>query len=397
MATALVVPDPAATLAPAEPPGPRPIAPELSRKLRFWSLMAMVLLVYVHAYNLEPRYLQPGTLVDAPATWDNVLQYLLANGLLRFRIPILFAISGYLFAWRDTGAVPHRTRLLRRARTLGIPYLAWSAIAIAATWALEQWAVGRALVASAALSPFGPDAAFVGQYSAGQLLLRWLVVPVAFQLWFLRSLLVLTALYPLVRIAVTRWPRAYFAVAGLLWLPGGGVFLVESEGLLFYALGVWLAAREVDVTTRPRWVWPVPMALAWLVLCAVKTGMAFAIDAYSGPQWLAMLLLHRAGELLGLVVAWYGLDRLAQAAMARDWFRWLTAFSFIIYVMHVPLVNYATEAALNYGAGIPHVALLAYLLVPVAVIATAVLTGLLLRTVARPVYGVLTGGRGLEG
>ena len=62
----------------------------------------MVLLVYVHAFNLQPRYLQPMTLVEAPATWDNVMQYLFANGLLRFRIPILFAISGYLFARRDT-------------------------------------------------------------------------------------------------------------------------------------------------------------------------------------------------------------------------------------------------------------------------------------------------------
>lgn len=29
----------------------------LSQKLRFWSLMAMVLLIYVHGYNLHPRYL----------------------------------------------------------------------------------------------------------------------------------------------------------------------------------------------------------------------------------------------------------------------------------------------------------------------------------------------------
>ena len=38
----------------------------LSQKLRFWSLVAMVLLVYVHAYNLHPRYLQPWTSVEEP-------------------------------------------------------------------------------------------------------------------------------------------------------------------------------------------------------------------------------------------------------------------------------------------------------------------------------------------
>ena len=85
---------------------PARLAPFLNQKLRFWSLVAMALLIYVHGYNLHPRYLQPFTPVQeelGPGTW---LQYLLANGLLRFRIPILFAISGYLLARRD-GAEPH--------------------------------------------------------------------------------------------------------------------------------------------------------------------------------------------------------------------------------------------------------------------------------------------------
>jgi len=115
-----------------------------------------------------------------------VLQYLLANGLLRFRIPILFAISGYLFAWRDDGTAPYGARLVRRVRTL------------------------------AGLSPFQPQANFVSQYTGNQLLLRWLVIPAAFQLWFLRTLIVLTALYPLLRTVSTRWPRVFFTAAVIL-------------------------------------------------------------------------------------------------------------------------------------------------------------------------------------
>ncbi|GAB2773339.1 hypothetical protein HNQ93_000896 [Hymenobacter luteus] len=51
-----------ATLAPL----PARLDAFLSQKLRFWSLVAMLLLVYVHAYNLHPRYLQPWTPVDEP-------------------------------------------------------------------------------------------------------------------------------------------------------------------------------------------------------------------------------------------------------------------------------------------------------------------------------------------
>jgi peptidoglycan/LPS O-acetylase OafA/YrhL len=108
-----------------------------------------------------------------------------------------------------------------------------------------------------------------------------------------------------------------------------------------------------------------------------------------------MFLLHRAGEITGLLAAWYGLDGLAAAAMQRAWVRWVTGFSFMIYAVHVPLVNYATEAVLTYGAAIPHIHWWTYVLLPLVVSATAVLLGAVLRQVARPVYSVLTGGRGL--
>ncbi len=67
----------------------------------------------------------------------------------------------------------------------------------------------------------------------------------------------------------------------------------------------------------------------------------------------------------------------------------------MIYVLHVPFVNYATELALRYGPGIPHVQLLTYLLLPLLIVALAVSVGALLRAAAPGVYAVLTGGRGL--
>ena len=81
--------------------------------------------------------------------------------------------------------------------------------------------------------------------------------------------------------------------------------------------------------------------------------------------------------------------------MAREWVRWLAGFSFMIYAVHVPLVNYVTEAMLLYGASVPHINWWTYVTVPLAVSALAVLLGATLRRAALPVYSVLTGGRGL--
>ncbi|OON68286.1 acyltransferase family protein [Hymenobacter sp. CRA2] len=367
---------------------PERLDPFLSQKLRFWSLVAMLLLVYVHAYNLHSRYLQPWTPVDEPLSVGSFLQYFLANGLLRFRIPILFAISGYLFAHHDAGT-PHGQRVKRRLRTLLVPYLLWSLIGLGFTWALEQHPYTRQLVQDAALSIFGPQNPFVSGYSPGQLLLRWLLLPVPFQLWFLRSLLVYNLAYPALRWVLDRAAGIYFVVAALLWLTEFNVLFVEGNGLLFFALGVWLRRRGKEVLLQPRWFRLLPFAALWLGIVGLKTWLAFY---YAHPPFMPMLLLHRAAELLGVLVMWFGSNALVRVAMQRRWFQWLTGFSFMIYALHVPLVNYATEAVLQHW---PRQQLLTFLLLPLAVAALAVLLGAALRRAVPGVYGVLTGGRGL--
>ncbi|MCC3151878.1 acyltransferase [Hymenobacter sp. BT770] len=375
-------------------PAPTRLDPFLSQKLKFWSLVAMLLLVYVHAYNLHPRYLQPFTPVQEPLTAGTWLQYFLANGLLRFRIPILFAISGYLFARRE-GHEPHGARVRRRLRTLGLPYLLWSLLWLGALWALEQFPITRQAVIDAEISPFWPRQ-LLSQYSVGELVQRWLVMPAPFQLWFLRSLLVYNLAYPWLRIAVLRRPGIYFGLAGLLWFFMVPLPLVEGEGLLFFGLGVWLALRDKNVLAPPAWFRPGLVAALWVGATVVKTWLAFhAGPPFSVPLAVLMLALHKLGEISGMLTAWFGLNGLVRWCMARGWFRWLTGFSFMIYVLHVPFVNYATELALRYAPAVPHVHLLTYLVLPLLVILVSVGVGALLRWAVPGIYATLTGGRGL--
>jgi fucose 4-O-acetylase-like acetyltransferase len=82
------------------------MSPFLSKKFRLYTFLSMVLLVFVHAYTLNNRYLQPFTTVDEPITFNTFTPYFLANGIFRFRIPMLFLISGYLFTLRDNKLFP---------------------------------------------------------------------------------------------------------------------------------------------------------------------------------------------------------------------------------------------------------------------------------------------------
>src|SRR5215470_12119677 len=88
----------------------------ISDKFKFWSFISMVLLLFVHGYNLEQRYLRPWSVVDEKLTITGYIEYFLTNGIFRFRIPMLFIISGYLYASRELTS--NGVKLRKRLKTL---------------------------------------------------------------------------------------------------------------------------------------------------------------------------------------------------------------------------------------------------------------------------------------
>ena len=107
-----------------------------------------------------------------------------------------------------------------------------------------------------------------------------------------------------------------------------------------------------------------------------------------------LTIMYKVVVLSGLISAWYGGNTIAAWFGKQKWFVWLSAFSFMIYAIHAPLVAYVTEAVYRIYPGEDH-RLLFYLAVPSLIIAVSVAVGALLRWVAPAVYGILTGGRGV--
>ena len=108
-----------------------------------------------------------------------------------------------------------------------------------------------------------------------------------------------------------------------------------------------------------------------------------------------LTILHKSVILSGLIACWFGLDPLVRWCMERKWFAWLTAFAFIIYAMHAPLVAYLINPALALLGPLPGTHILAFLLLPLAIIILSISTGAMLRRISPKVYSLLTGGRGL--
>jgi len=367
-----------------------------SDKFRFWSFVSMALLVFVHGYNVEQRYLQPWTIPLEPLSLTSYIEYFLANGILRFRIPMLFAISGYLYALHDYR--PNRERVRKRLRTLLVPYLIWSGLAIVLYYAFEMLPLTRAWIEAAHTAQIDETRTLVHQYHWYELLGRWLLAPLPYQLWFIRVLLVYNLAYPLISRwvlgPVSRW--VLFGLAALMWLGTMDFLLFEGEGLLFFSLGVWLQKSGFDIDKPGRWLQPRIWALVFVGAAAIKTLLAFVGEPMlGGAVFPTLLLLHKLTVASGLVAAWFGCNALVKWCMQRRWFVWLTAFSFIIYAVHAPWVAILIDPTYRLLGYMPGYQMLSFILLPLALIAFSIAIGALLRKLVPGVYGVLTGGRGL--
>jgi fucose 4-O-acetylase-like acetyltransferase len=372
------------------------LPPFISAKFRFWSFVSMALLVFVHGYNMHERYLQPWTIPDEGWSLTGFIEYFLANGIFRFRIPMLFIISGYLFAMHDDR--PYKSRAGKRFRTLFVPYLIWSALGLAFTYGIEILPWGRELVGGSHVVQIDNTRMLLHDYKWYELLGRWLFLPVPYQLWFIRVLFIYNLAYPAIRWCVLhrigRW--IFFSFAVLIWLGTMGFVIIEGEGLLFFSLGVWIQKSGFSIEQPSRWLKPSFWGILFVSLAAIKTTLALTAAAFPGQAIFPILiLLHKIMVLSGLIACWYGLDPMVRWCMKHPWFVWLSAFSFMIYAMHAPLMAYCINPMLSLLNPLPASGLLAYVLLSAIIIALCILTGLLLRTLVPKVYGVLTGGRGM--
>jgi len=353
--------------------------------------------VFLHGYNLQQRYLRPWTIVQEKLTPTGFVEFFVANGLLRFLIPMLFAISGYLHANFDSA--PTGPRIRKRIRTLLVPYLAWSALAMAMTYILELFPSTRGMVLSSGIAYIDDNRRLLHDYHWYELLRSWLLSTIAYQMWFIRVLFIYNLAYQAIRWCISHkivgW--IFFPAAAMLWLSTLGTFFLEGESLFFFSLGIWLFKTGVPLeTTARRRIYARVWGLVFILSASANTWLAFKGYSLLGNRVYPVLtLMHPVIVISGLISCWFGLDNFARCCMHNKRFITISAFAFFIYAFHTPLVAYAIDPVLSWLSPLPAFRLLAFVFLPLAVIALCIALAALFRRLAPRSYNILTGGRGI--
>jgi surface polysaccharide O-acyltransferase-like enzyme len=366
------------------------MTPYLSQKIKILSLFAMLMVVMVHAYNNTEHYLVPFSMITDGWAANRYVQLLIANGLTRWGIPLFFLISGYLNYPSEPR--PYKVLVRKRLRSLLVPYLLWSLVGLGLYWIVQHNELLWQATVKAQLDPYSDTK--IADYNIGQFLVRWLFLPIPFQLWFLRCLLVYALLTPLLLRRLEQHVKPMFIVFGLLWFSNFGLYIIEGDGLLFFSLGLWLRMKQIDVQIPPKWFQLGWITAGWLGVLLLKTALAFG--SYDGIGPTVQLFLFRIAQATGVLVIWFGYDWLMRGRLpAQVWLR-LSAFSFIIYGLHVPMLHIIENALLIKLGESQEVLCWVYWGTSFGIIGICIVVGMLLKYLIPALFGLLTGGRGLN-
>lgn len=229
---------------------------EIFRQLR---LPMIVLVTFAHSYGgVEEGF----SLLTSEWNTYEFLKLLISQTLVKVAMPVFFIMSGYLFftnvdVWNFK---VYKTKIWRRIKTLLIPYLIWN------------------LLMAIKLKTFGWSMFWVYWEPAG-VQIDWfgqeqlMTAPANMPLWFLRDLMVVSLLTPIIYIVIRKLGYWLMGLLTILYLSGISAFIpgLSAYAIYFFTFGAFLSIHKMDLVASlkrveiPAYVLSLLFAIAMLL------------------------------------------------------------------------------------------------------------------------------------
>lgn len=269
----------------------------------------ILLVIMIHA-NFTPLLSSP----TAASTAFNQGFGIFRSIVLSNAVPVFFLLSGFLFyGVRSDG---YKQKLKRRVKTLLVPYILWNTLALLLLLVKKTPLFCRFFPSYQNFDLTLPNI-FVGYF-----VMPPLGFPYDYVLWFIRNLLIVLCLSPLIGYGIRRlrwWFIPFSLLLVELLIVGMGIddrYMLSMSILMFSAGGV------LAVSTARRW---------WNYIAIVLFVISETILLFAPAYWMMIILDLIKYTSFG-IIALQIFERLAN----RGWTisRQLTDSTFFIYAFH---------------------------------------------------------------
>ncbi len=171
------------------------------------------------------------------------VSFLLSKLIASIAVPMFYVFSGYLFFKNNSSftANDYLEKLRKRVKTLLIPYIFWN-IVVVAFYFLAQ--IFMPSMVSGNNKP-------IVDYN----IIDWLKIfwnykdemPICYQLWFIRDLMVVVLMSPIIYFAIKKSVFTIFVI-GIVWLYGitTGICGIDVAAIFFFAVGSIFSIHKYD-------------------------------------------------------------------------------------------------------------------------------------------------------
>jgi surface polysaccharide O-acyltransferase-like enzyme len=349
----------------------------VSVKLRVLSFLAMIMIIFLHSYNLVVNL--GGGSAEIKNNWNSFTQIFISDGITRIAVPLFASISGFLlFLQIDETISYFLTKYRKRFNTLFIPYVLWSAWGLLFFFILQVIPQGRKFF----------NSTLIKDYSLHQFLDTLFLNPLPYQLWFLRDLIVLVLLSPLIYFFIKHLKIVAVSILFVLWYLDLNFIIFKPDTLFFFAVGIYLSLNKQMFLSSSFPKLSIYTTICWIICLVLKTAN-INFGVYFGS-----LFFMKAGILLGLFSSWYLYNRIVDGRdMEKTTFFKFSTFSFFLYAFHEPVLTLLKKASLAFLGKTPIVLFITYLTLPLIVIILALSIAHLLKKYLNSFYNLITGGR----
>lgn len=347
----------------------------LSNKIKIVSFVAIIMVVFLHAYNIDIK--QGGIVLHFEKGGNWWVQNYISNGLTRIAVPIFFLISGFLFFLsKDKAQVNFSEKIRKRFKTLVVPYFFWVLFGILLYFLLQSFPQSKSFFTKK----------LIADYSGIDWLKAIFVDMIPYQFWFIRDLIVITFLSPIIYFLLKKLPLVFIVVVAGFWLFNQDTVFLTSEALLFFLIGGYIAIEKASLLEKtPSFKWYYSFIL-WQLLIAVKTIILF----YDGSE-IVVILFHKLSILVGLLSFWIMYDHLIGKKEMKA--HSIFSYSFFIFAFHEPFLTIVKKGLFAVLGKTEVQYFIIYFIAPTVTIFVSLIIAAILKRYLNPLYSVITGNR----
>lgn len=363
-----------------------------SKTISFLRFPLIVLVVFAHSY-FRAKELNPFNNDDI--TIYNNISFLLSSIIGKIATPLFFFISGFLFFYKNNifTSQTYLTKLKKRIRGILIPYIFWNLLVIAYYFFLQTTQLGEAALKEKHIIDYTITDwfyAFWNTYMINPLSTPTIddavAYPMCYQFWFLRDLMVISLLSPLIYMTIKKCHIYSILILCLLWImnwwtkiPGFSIISV-----FFFSAGAYFSIQEKNFVSifKKRFY-----AIAIVYLILISTMLVFKNHED------IIFYLARINRIIGPIFA---ITISAHLIQKYDWFidKRIEDSNFFIYAYHGLALSFISKRVYEFIHPQSDIALsITYILNPIITVILGICIYLIIKRYLPKLTALITGGR----